>query len=232
MKTFLTAYWKNVILFTYAVPPETLSPHLPKGISLDLIDGQAFVSLVAFEFLNTRVKGIKIPFHVNFPEINLRFYVNKDGKRGVVFIKELVPKYMIAKVARKIYNEPYDVVKMHCKTTLRDDKQYISHQFQIDGKEYTIAVVTQKDPLPPPPEHTTEHFFKEHDMGYGTSHKGNTLSYQVHHPHWEVYPLISAEHNVDFGTVYGQKWDFLTTQKPYHVMVAKGSEIEVCEYVE
>ncbi len=232
MKTFLTAHWKNVILFTYAVSPEILVPHLPKGIELDTKDGQAFLSLVAFEFLNTRVKGIKIPFHVNFPEINLRFYVHKNGKRGVVFIKELVPRYMIAKVARKIYNEPYEAVKMKCNTVIKENEQHILHQFWIDKKEFAISVVTQKEALPPPPETSIEHFFKEHDMGYGTSHKGNTLSYQVHHPYWEVYSLISAEHNVDFGVVYGEKWNFLNTQKPYHVMVAKGSDIKVCEYTE
>lgn len=232
MKTFLTAHWKNVILFTYAVPQEVLIPHLPKGTALDTIDNQAFLSLVAFEFLNTRVKGIKIPFHVNFPEINLRFYVHKNGKRGVVFIQELVPKPLIALVARKIYNEPYRAISMQCQTTINEDKQHILHQFRVDKKEYTISVVTQKESLPPPPEQSKEHFFKEHDMGYGTSHKGNTLSYQVHHPYWEVYPLISAEHNVDFGAVYGQKWAFLTTQKPYHVMVAKGSAVSVFEYTE
>lgn len=232
MKTFLTAHWKNVILFTYAVPPQVLEPHLPKGIQLDLIDNQAFVSLVAFEFLNTRVKGIKFPFHVNFPEINLRFYVHKNGKRGVVFIKELVPKLLIAKVARNIYNEPYQAIKMHCTTKIEQDKQYISHQFWVHNKEFNIAVVTQKDALPPPPENSTEHFFKEHDMGYGISHKGNTLSYQVHHRYWDIYPLISVAHNVEFGTVYGEKWNFLTTQKPYHIMVAKGSDISVSEYTE
>lgn len=90
-KTFLTAKWKNLIYVTYDIDPEFLLPHLPKGLNLDTIDGRAFVSFVAFDFEGVRIKGIKIPFHCNFPEINLRFYVNKNGKRGVVFIKEFVP---------------------------------------------------------------------------------------------------------------------------------------------
>jgi uncharacterized protein YqjF (DUF2071 family) len=37
--------------------------------------------MVGFVFKDTRVLGIKWPFHVNFEEVNLRFYVRHfDGK--------------------------------------------------------------------------------------------------------------------------------------------------------
>ena len=104
---FLTATWARLLNLTYGVDPKLLEPHVPPGVDLDVIDGQAFVSLVAFDFLDTKVKGIKLPFHVNFPEINLRYYLKYKGKTGVAFIKEFVPKFCIAFVADKIYNEPY-----------------------------------------------------------------------------------------------------------------------------
>ena len=104
---FLTAHWRNLINLTYRVPPSLLKQHVPKGVELDIQEGDAFVSLVAFEFLNTKVKGLKIPFHVDFPEINLRYYVKYKGKNAVCFIREFVPKYCIATIANRLYNEPY-----------------------------------------------------------------------------------------------------------------------------
>lgn len=227
MSTFLSAYWKNVTLFTYAVSPEILTPHLPPGVELDMINGKAFVSLVAFEFLNTKVKGIKIPFHVNFPEVNLRFYVKKDGKRGVVFIRELVPKIMIAKVAKWIYNEPYEAIPMRVENKITDNTQYITHSFTYAKRDFNIWVESGANMLPIPPENSLEHFFKEHDMGYGISHRGKTLSYEVEHPYWQIFELKKASHNVDFGVVYGEKWSFLNYEMPYHVMIAAGSAIKV-----
>ena len=82
MKVFLSAEWHNLINLTYRVPAEKLEPLLPKGVELDLYEGHAHLSLVAFDFINTRVKGMKIPFHVDFPEINLRYYVRAGRHRG------------------------------------------------------------------------------------------------------------------------------------------------------
>ena len=91
MTAFLTARWTNLCLLNYAVPPSALEPHLPRGLSLDTHEGEAFISLVAFDFLDTRVLGIPWPGYRNFPEINLRFYARQGDRRGVVFIREWVP---------------------------------------------------------------------------------------------------------------------------------------------
>jgi uncharacterized protein YqjF (DUF2071 family) len=77
-------------MLNYEVEPERLMPLVPKGTELDTHDGKTFVSMVGFLFLNTRVMGLAIPFHRDFEEINLRFYVRRkaeDGwRRGVVFV--------------------------------------------------------------------------------------------------------------------------------------------------
>ena len=94
-RKFLCAEWRKLILANYPVEKEALQPFLPAKAELDEWNGKLFVSLVGFMFLNTKILGVKIPFHINFPEVNLRFYVRvKEGniwKRGVVFIKEIVP---------------------------------------------------------------------------------------------------------------------------------------------
>src|SRR6185295_14844973 len=121
MKKFLTAKWHDLIMANYEVDPSLLAGLVPAGTELDLHEGRCFVSLVGFMFLDTRVLGFLVPFHVNFEEVNLRFYVRRETedevRRGVVFIKEIVPRLAIATVARTLYGEPYEAMKMsHVRT--------------------------------------------------------------------------------------------------------------------
>ncbi|MEY3965099.1 MAG: hypothetical protein RL263_268, partial [Bacteroidota bacterium] len=83
MKTFLTARWENLIMANYAVDPEILKPYLPNGVELDFFEGKTYVSLVGFMFKNTRIFGVPVPFLGTFEEVNLRFYVKRQDRRGV-----------------------------------------------------------------------------------------------------------------------------------------------------
>lgn len=91
---FLTAQWRKLIMANYLISPQILEKYLPPHTQLDSYNGKHYVSLIGFMFMDTRIKGFKIPFHINFEEVNLRFYVKykDDGvwKRGAVFISEVV----------------------------------------------------------------------------------------------------------------------------------------------
>src|SRR5262249_30027230 len=121
-KPFLTAKWHNLFLATYAVPPSLLEPRLPPGLALDLRDGDAFVSLVAFESLRTLVLGVGWPGYRDFGELNLRFYVRHGEERGVVFLREFVPQRLVAWIARWLYNEPYLAAPITAERTERADE--------------------------------------------------------------------------------------------------------------
>lgn len=229
-RSFLTATWQHLINVTYAVDEALLKPHLPPGLTLDKRHGRAFVSLVAFDFLDTRVKGLPIPFHINFPEINLRFYVRNGDERGVVFLKELVPRYCIALVAKRIYNEPYEVAKM--RSTVKRHAQHLAveHVFRYKGRRHRLAVRAKNETFVPG-EASVEHFFKEHSWGFGQTHKGQLLRYRVEHPVWAIHPLSQPpELALDFGQIYGKKWAFLNDAAPYSSLLAEGSPISVYPY--
>ena len=227
MEPFLTARWTNLLNLTYAIEPEILEPHIPNGLTLDIIDGKAFVSLVAFDFLDTKVKGMKIPFHVNFPEINLRYYVNYLDTRGVAFIRELVPKYAVAWVAKWTYNEPYEAIAMDSQIREKDGKVEMIHHFNKLGHGFEIKAIGNSNQAYIPEENTLEHRFKEHEFGFGMTRDGQTLAYVVHHPYWQVYPLESVELDVDFGILYGEKWSFLNDMEPKLSLMCEGSEVVV-----
>ncbi len=224
-KLFLSARWENLVLITYCIQPEILNPYLPEGLELDILNQKAFISLVAFDFFDTKVKGLKIPFHVNFPEINLRFYVKNIKNRGVVFISELVPRFFIAHTANVLYNENYKSVKM---TSLveKNTKIFVKHEIYYERENYKISIVGENKPYLPSND-SREHFFKEHEWGFGKSRKGNTLMYHVEHPFWQIYPIKKYSLDFDFGKVYGKEWEFLNSEKPYNITLAEGSAVKV-----
>jgi uncharacterized protein YqjF (DUF2071 family) len=208
------------------VPPELLEAHVPPGVELDIQDGRAFVSLVAFDFLETRVLGVPWPGYRDFPELNLRFYVKRGQERGVVFLREYVPKRLIASMARLTYNEPYEAAPM--RSQLNKDDTLLTYALEVDkgGKTHRVEVCAV-EPLWTPPEDSLEHYFKEHKWGFGKTRSGQGLVYEVTHPVWRTWRVQSWSLDVDFGILYGDQWSFLADEEPMLVLFAEGSPISV-----
>lgn len=217
---FLTARWQDLLLVTYKVPDALLAPRLPPGITLERWEGSALVSLVAFDFLDTRVLGVPWPGFVDFPELNLRFYVRDEaaGRRGVCFVREYVPSHLVSMIARALYNEPYQGADY-----TRDGAD---HVLVVGGREHRIGSVRSGEPSTPPAD-GLQHFLKEHEWGYGVTRGGARLTYRVEHPVWRTWPTVEARLDVDFGLLYGEEWAFLNEAEPMSVVSAEGSAIAV-----
>ena len=223
---FLTARWTNLILLNYAVDPALLEPLLPRGTRPDLLRGQAFVSLVAFHFLNTRVLGVRWPGYVNFTEINLRFYVRANGDRGVVFVREFVPLRLIAWAARATYNEPYRAVPMKAKVASSASQLRVTHTLSLPSGPQRIDVLALNRPEVSS-ETSDAHWFKEQRWGFGTDHFGRTLRYEVTHPLWRVYPVQHYRLSWDWAAAYGEQWSVLQNVRPHSCLFAEGSAVAV-----
>ena len=227
---FLTAEWKYLIMANYVVDPEILYEYIPKGTQLDLWKGRAFVSVVGFQFQNTKVMGMKFPFHTNFEELNLRFYVkrevNGEWRRGVVFVKEVVPKIVIAKAAQWFYDENYIALPM--KNTKREDggRLHVEYSWKFAGAWNELKVIAYSDPMKMM-EGTEEEFIAEHYWGYSKQKDGTTIEYQVEHPRWKIYQVKDLEFNCDISGLYGDKFAPYLKQEPESVFLAHGSEIIV-----
>ncbi len=224
--SFLTARWSNLALLTYAVPAQVLEPDLPPGCRLDEREGRVFVSLVAFDFLDTRVLGVPWPGFRDFPEINLRFYVRRGKDRGVCFIREFIPGRFPAWVARTLYNEPYLRAPMSSRTEENPAEITVRHTLRFGGRENTLRVTGQKPPVHPS-EGSVEHFFKEHQWGFGRTRGGRLVRYEVVHPAWDIHPVRSVDLDWDWARVYGPRWAFLENAPLYSSVLAVGSDVRV-----
>ena len=223
---FLTAEWLYVLGVTYAASHELLEPHLPRGAQIDTLEGSPRVSIVAFHFRRTRLRGVPIPLHVNFGEINLRFYVRLHGRRAVVFIREFVSRPAIAVVAKLTYNEPYRTIRMRDEVLTRDDGLVgVRHSF---GRDLRNRLEAWADPEPiVPAEDSAAYWLTHHDLGVGRARDGSARSYEVDHPVWALHAVRSLDVDVDFGALYGAQWAFLAGAEPSHVTLAQGSGVSI-----
>jgi hypothetical protein len=228
---FISAEWRKLVMMNYIVPEKLLEEYLPNGVELDLWKGKCFVSLVGFMFENTKVLGLKIPWHVNFEEVNLRFYVkrivNGELRRGVVFIKEIVPRTMITFVANTLYDEHYCTMKMRHEFLKDTNSFQVSYGFFTEEKWNKFQVKADLTPIEMAVG-SDEEFFTEHYWGYTRLNERDTREYHVTHPRWQAYKVQA--HTGDFptiGNVYGNQWMPYFSKTPDSVLLAEGSPIEV-----
>jgi uncharacterized protein len=228
---FLTAEWRYLAMLNYEIDPAILASFVPHGTKLDFWNGKTFVSLVGFLFQKTRVCRIPIPFHRNFEEVNLRFYVRRkaDGgwRKGVVFIKELVPRTAIAFVARKFYNENYVALPMsHQIEKSHEEIKSASYFWRFGGKENHIKMTTRGG-AQLLVEGSEQEFITEHFWGYAMQRDGSTLEYRVEHPRWRVWETQASELRCDVAKLYGEQFNDSLSQLPSSAFLADGSDIKV-----
>jgi hypothetical protein len=227
--TFLTAEWRKLAIANYSVEPGLLRDFIPAGTELDLWQNTCYISLVGFMFLNTRLKGFSVPCHANFEEVNLRFYVKhkREGnwKRGVVFIKEIVPRPALSLVANRIYKENYQTMPMKHSWNTTQDSLDVAYSWKKRSWN-NFSVSTNPDPVLIEVG-SEEEFITEHYWGYTKINRSITSEYEVQHPRWMAYHVKNYSIDVNFGDVYGPQFAFLSEQVPKSVMLAEGSKITV-----
>lgn len=220
-------------MLNYEVERSALAGRVPRGTELDEWEGHTYLSVVGFLFLNTRVLGVPIPFHRDFEEVNLRFYVrhksDEGWRRGVVFVKELVPRAAIALLARALYNENYAAVPMGHELRRSTDGQRVesvSYRWRSAGREDRLSVAVASEPAPLRPG-SHEEFIAEHYWGYSVQRDGGTCEYRVLHPPWRVAPATHAALDCDVDRLYGEPLGRLLKGKPASAFLADGSDVTV-----
>jgi uncharacterized protein YqjF (DUF2071 family) len=237
LRPFLSAEWRHLAMLNYLVEPAVLAPFVPAGTELDAWQGRTFVSVVGFLFLDTRVLGAAIPWHRDFEEVNLRFYVRRhapDGlRRGVVFIKEIVPRWAIAATARLLYGEKYEFLPMRHSVPVEgaarpSHAEYLWRQslWPRKGAWNRLRLVPSGEAAEAGPG-SEEEFITEHYWGYSRLRGGGTVEYRVEHPRWRVWQAESARLECDATDLYGPQFAPALAGSPSSAFLADGSPVTV-----
>ncbi len=230
-RPFLTATWRYLAMLNYEIDPAVLQAHLPRGLVVDTWQGRAFVSMVGFLFLDTRVLGAAIPWHRNFEEVNLRYYVRRSdlgdaSPRAVAFVKEIVPRPAIAWTARALYGERY----VHMPMRHRFDyaaavPSSVEYGWRLRGQWQRLGVRPQGAAQPMTPG-SEEEFIAEHYWGCA-SQRGRTVEYQVEHPPWRVWQVRESWLQCDVAALYGPEFAPFLAGPPSSAFLAEGSAVVV-----
>lgn len=227
---FLSAEWRSLVLLNWEVDPGLLQPLVPRGTELDQWQGKTFVSAVGFLFLGTRVLGIPVPFHRDFEEVNLRFYVGRQGaegwRRGVCFIREIVPKPAVAAMARLVYNERYISLPMRHRVELEPSAGVAEYGWRHGGRWNSLRAAFTGSPRAQTPG-SEEEFITEHYWGYTAQRDGGTIEYRVEHPSWRVWRADEARLDADVAALYGARFVAPLAAPPSSAFVADGSPVVV-----
>jgi uncharacterized protein YqjF (DUF2071 family) len=244
-REFLSARWHLLAMLNWEVDPHLLEPLVPRGTELDFHGGRTFVSVVGFLFRETRLLGIPVPWHRHFEEVNLRFYVRREVagevRRGVAFIKEIVPRWAIAQTARVCYNEPYIALPMRHEVSgpaadvlrvqgsgfrVQEGDGKVAYRWRLRGRWDSLEICYAGRPAPLA-SGSHEEFIAEHYWGYCRQRDGGTVEYQVEHPPWNVWRVTSARLECDVLALYGPQFAEVLAQPPTTTFLADGSAVAV-----
>lgn len=237
-RPFLTAQWRDLVMLSYEVDPAVLAPYVPHGTQLDDWHGRTFASIVGFFFRTPRLFGVPIPLHASFEEVNLRFYVRRDAengvRRGVVFLRELVPKRAVAWVARYAFGQNFLRVPMRHEIDRPNGDPAqppcrLAFAWCHAGRDCHAAIET--DPMHAhspqrPAAGSLEEFIAEHYWAYASVH-GRTREYCVVHPPWLIAPAVAADFSADVRTLYGPEFVPYLGGPPASAFWANGSAVAV-----
>ena len=230
-RVFLSAEWRDLVMLNYEVEPGILRQYVPRGVELDEFEGRTFVSLVGFQFLHTKLyRFLAVPFHSNFDEANLRFYVRRreggEIRRGVVFVRELVPRAAIAALARLMYGEKYDSCPMAHSIERNAAGISAEYRWKWRGKRFWLSARADGAPARVA-EGSIENFITEHYWGYSAKSANETIEYRVSHEPWRVWVSTNARFEGDGEALYGAGFGEILRRPPDSAFVAEGSRVLV-----
>jgi uncharacterized protein len=225
---FLTAEWNNILMLNYAVDAALLERFVPSGTELDVFEGKTYLSLVGFEFNRSRIFGFTMPFHQAFEEVNLRFYVRRSSRRGVVFIQELVPRYAVAAVARFVFKENYSCVPMAHRIETHAEVDAVEAEYAWgSGPGRCLMRIETEGACFLPPDGSASQFITEHYWGYAAQPGGGCLEYEVQHPRWRVRKAKRISFSGNTVGLYGAQIARALMRNPDSAFLAEGSPVTV-----
>ncbi len=229
MKPLLSAKWTNLAVFNFDSDENLLKPFLPSGTDFNYWNNQLLMSIVGFTFSEPRIFGIPSPSFRTFPEVNLRFYVkrkvNKSWRKGVVFIKEIAPHFLIGLTAKMLYRENFATASMKFFTS-KKDFMTTQYEFCINNKWNELRIDSRCDACDCG-EESIEHFISDHYFGYTRLNAGQTREFYIEHVPWKIFPCIHSHIQLHTAEIYGKEFATYLDTPPVSCFVMDGSFTKV-----
>jgi uncharacterized protein len=191
--------WERLLFAHWPLPSETLRPAIPRALTLQTFDGQAWLAVTPFTVSILRPRTApRIPGLAPFPELNVRTYVTVEGKPGVFFFSLDAGSTLAVAGARALYSLPYfrayfDVRRQGTRMVYRSRRAHRG----APGAEFS-ATYGPAGPVVAATPGTLAHWLTERYCLYAVTRRGRLRRAEIHHPPW---PLQPAEAEIRMNTM-------------------------------
>jgi uncharacterized protein YqjF (DUF2071 family) len=196
LSPLLVADWRDALFIHFRVDPAKIQALVP--LPLDLIDGQARVSLVAFtqQRLRPAIRSKAAEFLsrplARHEFLNLRTYVRHNGEPGIFFVSEWIPNSLAVFLGPRLYGLPYKLAQLAYHTT----RGYAMRHVVADGGEsslhFSCVARWEANTLGAVSERGSEtEFLLERYTAY-THHRGLLRRFRIAHEPWLQIPVSST----------------------------------------
>ncbi|MCY4780771.1 DUF2071 domain-containing protein [Sphingobacterium sp. UT-1RO-CII-1] len=181
--------WNRVLFLHWEVSYDALRALVPQDLHIDTFNGKAYISIVPFTMEKIRPRYLpSVKAISDFDEINVRTYINNNGKRGVYFLNIEAGKSISALVARTLSGLPYEKAIIH-----REQGKFTSINpykgFQLAA---TYSIGNLKKEKTKLDRWLTERYCLYLDK------KDRLYRYDIHHLEWEIQKLALHNLNIDY----------------------------------
>jgi uncharacterized protein len=177
--------WQDLVLLHWRLTPGEVRSKVPEALELDLFDGTAWASVVAFTVTRMRPSLLPpIPGLSDAHQVNVRTYVRRDGVPGLWFFSLDADNALAVSAARWTYSLPYYGARM---TVTRDDGAMMFRCERTDPRAPPAtfdAAWTLGESLGSPKPETVDSFLLDRYVLYAGS--GATLRARIHHRPWPL----------------------------------------------
>lgn len=197
--------WSELLFAHWAIEPEVVAKLLPKGVTLDLRDGKAWVGVVPFLMTNIAPRLCPpIPGLSRFLELNVRTYVTVDGKPGVWFFSLDAESRVAVRAARATFNLPYMDATMSMKQREDGGVDYASHRTHRNEPpaDYKASYRATGD-FQRAESGSLEHWLTARYCLYSANRRGRIFRGEIDHPPWMLAPAMYEERINTMGEGFG-----------------------------
>jgi uncharacterized protein YqjF (DUF2071 family) len=179
--------WSRILFLHWRVDPEPLGPMLPRGLHLDLHQGEAWLGIVPFFMERIRPTLLPpVPGLSWFLELNVRTYVHDDhGVPGVWFHSLDCNQPLAVELARRCFHLPYQHAAMRCRTA--GDATYYECRRKGEGSSARFDY-RPAGPAAVAVPGSLEFFLAERYLLYAATKDGRLIEGQVHHAPYQLAP--------------------------------------------